>query len=74
MPGVEAASVAQVVPLALDFDGGRRRMRPSQYAPQPGEDMEVHFNAISPGYLATRGCVSRAAVTSPRQTAQAPSR
>jgi len=55
VPGVEAASVARVVPLALDFDGGRRRMRPSHYARQPGEDMEVHFNAISPGYLATVG-------------------
>ena len=55
LPGVEIASVAQVVPLALDFDGGRRRMRPSHYARQPGEDMEVHFNAISPGYFATVG-------------------
>jgi predicted permease len=55
VPGVETASVAQVVPLALDFDGGRRRMGPSHYSRQPGEDMEVHFNAISPGYVATVG-------------------
>jgi predicted permease len=55
MPGVQTASVAQVVPLALDFDSGRRGMRPSHYQRQPGEDMEVHYNRISPDYLATMG-------------------
>ena len=55
MPGVQTASVAQVVPLALDFDSGRRGMRPSHYQRQPGEDMEVHYNLISPDYLATMG-------------------
>jgi predicted permease len=55
IPGVEAASVAKVIPLALDFDGGRRNMRPSHYEPQRGEDMEVVFNHVGPGYLATLG-------------------
>ena len=49
IPGVEAASVAKVVPLALDFDGGRRRMQPSAYEPRRGEDMEVHFNMVGAG-------------------------
>jgi predicted permease len=55
IPGVEQASVAKVVPLALDFDGGRRSMRPSGYQPRRGEDMEIHFNHVGPGYLATMG-------------------
>jgi predicted permease len=55
IPGVEQASVAKVVPLALDFDGGRRHMRPSGYEARRGEDMEVHFNHVGPGYLATMG-------------------
>jgi predicted permease len=55
LPGVEQASVAKVVPLALDFDGGRRGQRPSSYQPRRGEDMEVHFNHVGPGYLATMG-------------------
>ena len=53
IPGVEAASVAKVIPLALDFDGGRRRALPSHYTPQRGEDMEVHFNHVGPGYFST---------------------
>ncbi len=55
LPGVEAAGVATVVPLSLDFEGGRRHMRPSGYQPQRGEDMEVHFNTVSPGYFQTLG-------------------
>ena len=55
IPGVEAASVAKVVPLALDFDGGRRRMQPSAYEPRRGEDMEVHYNLVGPDYLSTLG-------------------
>jgi predicted permease len=55
LPGVETASTALVVPLALDPEGGRRFMRPSGYQPRPGEDMEVHYNVVSPGYLATLG-------------------
>jgi predicted permease len=53
LPGVEAASVATVVPLSLDFESGRRYMRPSHYQPQRGEDMEVHYNTVSPGYFQT---------------------
>ncbi|MEO5824163.1 MAG: ABC transporter permease [Vicinamibacteraceae bacterium] len=55
VPGVRAASVARVVPLSLDFDGGRRHMRPSQYEPRPGEDMEVPYNAVGPAYFSTLG-------------------
>jgi len=55
LPGVEAASVATVVPLSLDFESGRRFMRPSHYQPRPGEDMEVHYNTVSPGYFETLG-------------------
>ena len=55
LPGVEAASVATVVPLSLDFESGRRFMRPSHYQPRPGEDMEVHYNTVSPDYFQTLG-------------------
>jgi predicted permease len=55
LPGVQAASVALVVPLSLDFEGGRRGMQPTTYERQPGEDMEVHFNTVSPGYFDTVG-------------------
>jgi predicted permease len=55
LPGVEAASVALVVPISLDFEGGRRGMQPTAYQRQPGEDMEVHYNAVSPGYFDTLG-------------------
>ena len=53
IPGVTNASVAQVVPLSLE--GGRRRMRPEGYTPREGEDMEVPYNIVSPGYLETVG-------------------
>jgi predicted permease len=55
LPGVEAASTALVVPIALDFDGGRRHMQPSHYERRQGEDMEVHYNVVSPGYFTTLG-------------------
>jgi predicted permease len=55
IPGVEQASVAKVIPLSLDFGGGRRSMLPSGYEPRRGEDMEVHFNHAGPHYLATMG-------------------
>ena len=59
IPGVLSASVARVVPLSLDFDGGRHGMRPSHYERQPGEDLEVHFNTVTPGYFATMGIPMR---------------
>jgi predicted permease len=59
LPGVEAASVATVVPLSLDFESGRRYVRPSHYQPRPGEDMEVHYNTVSPDYLRTLGIALR---------------
>ena len=55
LPGVAAASVALVVPIALDFESGRRFQAPSNYTRQPGEDMEVHYNVVSPGYFETLG-------------------
>ena len=66
MPGVEAASVAKVVPLALDFDGGRRRMRPSGYAPQPARTWRSTSTWSAPGYLRDARHPARcAAATSP---------
>jgi predicted permease len=53
IPGVTNASVAQVVPLSME--GGRRSMRPEGYTPREGEDMEVPYNIVSPGYLDTVG-------------------
>jgi predicted permease len=53
LPGVTHASFAQVVPLSME--GGRRSMTPEGYTRREGEDMEVPYNAVSPGYLDTVG-------------------
>ena len=51
VPGVLSASVASALPLALG--GERRGLRVVDYAPGPGEDMEVHSSFVGPGYFET---------------------
>jgi predicted permease len=51
LPGVEEVSLASRVPLSLG--GGRRGLEIEGYAPGPGEDMEVHYSVVGPGYFRT---------------------
>jgi predicted permease len=37
----------------LSFEGGRRSFGIEGYAPAEGEDMEVHFSVVGPGYFET---------------------
>jgi putative ABC transport system permease protein len=50
MPGVEAAGIARWVPVA---GGSRRLFRMEGYTPRPGEDTELHYNAVSRDYFST---------------------
>lgn len=51
VPGVVDVGMASRVPLSLD--GGRRSLGIEGYTAQPGEDLEVHFSEVSPGYFET---------------------
>ncbi|HEU5039945.1 MAG TPA: ADOP family duplicated permease, partial [Gemmatimonadales bacterium] len=53
LPGVEAAALAQVVPLG--FGGLRRGLEVEGYTPAPGEEMEFGVNTVSEGYFETMG-------------------
>ncbi len=53
LPGVESAAVAHVMPL--DFGGSRTTIAVAGYTPTQGEDMEINFVRISPGYFDTLG-------------------
>ncbi|MBA3259952.1 MAG: ABC transporter permease [Gemmatimonadales bacterium] len=53
LPGVEAASLAELVPLG--FSGQRRGLDVEGYQPRPGEEMEFGVNAVSPDYFRTMG-------------------
>jgi predicted permease len=60
LPGVEAASLVRTLPLS---GGPRRRFNPEGYQPQPGEDAELHFNIVAPGYFETMQMPVRAGRT-----------
>ena len=53
LPGVEAAALAEMVPLGLS--GLRRGVEVEGYAPAEGEDMEFGANRVSAGYFETMG-------------------
>ncbi len=53
LPGVEAASVAAVVPV--NPGGSRTTVEVEGYAPRPQEDMELNFNRVGPGYFRAMG-------------------
>lgn len=53
LPGTAAAALAETVPLSTGYS--RRGTWVSDYEPQPGENMEMLFNGITPGYFATMG-------------------
>ena len=53
MPGVESAGVANMPVLANnEWDNG---ITIEGYRAKPGEDLNPHFNAVSPGYFPTMG-------------------
>jgi predicted permease len=51
LPGVRGAST--VNQPGLNFDGARRGVNVEGYARRRGEDMEVAFNVVGPGYFQT---------------------
>ena len=51
VPGVESASAAHVVPL--DFGGSRMSVAIPEYTPAPGEDLELNYLRVMPGYFET---------------------
>jgi predicted permease len=53
LPGAEAASLAQVVPLGMNRL--RRGLDVEGYTPAPGEEMEFGVNAVSADYFRTLG-------------------
>jgi len=70
IPGVAAAAVAQHVPLS--FTGGRRNVHVEGYERQPGEDMEIAFNAAGPGYFDAVGIEVRGRAFDESDHADAP--
>ncbi|HET9985917.1 MAG TPA: ABC transporter permease [Longimicrobiales bacterium] len=53
LPGVRAVSLAERVPLGLNF--ARRGLVIEGYEKQPGEDMEQAFNVVGANYFRTMG-------------------
>jgi predicted permease len=53
LPGVQAVSWADAVPLSFDIT--QRGMRVRGYEAAPSEDMEFAFNMVGPGYLTMIG-------------------
>jgi len=53
LPGVEAVSLAEIVPLGLARQ--RRGIEVEGYAPRDGEEMEFGVNTVGPGYFETMG-------------------
>ena len=53
LPGVEAASVAAVVPV--NPNGARTTVEVEGYTPRPQEDMELNFNRVGPDYFRAMG-------------------
>jgi len=51
LPQVQSTSTAYSLPLGLG--GGRTGIAMEGYQPSPGEDMEIHFNVVGPGYFET---------------------
>ena len=52
LPGVDAAAWARTLPLARP---ARRGFRPQGYVRRAGEDLELFYNLVSPGYFETLG-------------------
>jgi predicted permease len=53
VPGVTAAGFGRVIPVG--FGGSRTSITVPGYQPAAGEDMEINFNTVSPGYFPALG-------------------
>jgi predicted permease len=53
VPGVRAVGFARVPPVG--FGGSRATVRIPGYEPEPDEDMELNYNAVTEGYFAAAG-------------------
>jgi hypothetical protein len=53
VPGVQAVGYGRIIPLG--FGGSRASIEIDGYAPQTDEDMEINYNAVSPGYFSALG-------------------
>jgi predicted permease len=53
VPGVRSAAYGRVIPLG--FGGSRSTVSIPGYEPADGEDMELNYNVVSPGYFETLG-------------------
>ncbi|HUE86157.1 MAG TPA: ADOP family duplicated permease [Vicinamibacterales bacterium] len=53
VPGVRAAAFARIPPLG--FGGSRMTVIVPGYTPRDGEDMELNFNRVTPGYADALG-------------------
>jgi predicted permease len=53
VPGVKAAGYGRVIPVG--FGGSRTSITVPGYQPAAGEDMEINFNTVSPGYFSALG-------------------
>ena len=51
-PGVESVAWVRTLPLA---GGSRRGFRPDGYVSREGEDLELHYNIVTPAYFQTMG-------------------
>ena len=52
LPGVESVAWTRTLPLS---GGPRQVFRPDGYAKREGEDLELHYNLVSPEYFKTLG-------------------
>ena len=52
VPGVESVAWVRTLPLA---GGNRRGFRPDGYVSREGEDLELHYNIVTPAYFQTLG-------------------
>ena len=57
LAGVEAAAWVRTLPFAR---GSRRGFVPEGYTPRPGEDLELFYNIVSPGYFDAMGIAVQA--------------
>ena len=71
LPGVRACGLSMTLPF--DLNGARRYTLAEGYVPRPGEDREVYFGVVGPGYFAALGIpILRGREFTPEDRADAP--
>ena len=51
LPGAQSASLSTLIPVAAA--GSRTTVQPEGYVAESGEDLELNFNVVTPGYFET---------------------